>query len=82
MTMKNDLANRCLDINWPKGFASAEAESFSHNELLVNASCERVWRQIVEATRWPEWYPNSKNVQILGGQGSVLKSDSVFRWTT
>jgi hypothetical protein len=47
-----------------------------------SASCERVWRHIVEATKWPEWYPNSKNVQILGDQASVLKSDSVFRWTT
>jgi uncharacterized protein YndB with AHSA1/START domain len=82
MTMKNDLANRSLDINWPKGFTPAEAELFSHNELLINASCERVWRHIVEATKWPEWYPNSKNVQILGDQDSVLKSDSVFRWTT
>jgi hypothetical protein len=82
MTMKNDLANRSLDINWPKGFTPAEAELFSHNELLVNASCERVWRHIVEATKWPEWYPNSKNVQILGDQDSVLKSGSAFRWTT
>ena len=82
MTMKNDLANRSLDINWPKGFTPAEAELFSHNELLVNASCERVWRHIVEATKWPEWYPNSKDVQILGAQDSVLKSNSVFRWTT
>jgi uncharacterized protein YndB with AHSA1/START domain len=82
MTMKNDLANRSLDINWPKGFTPVEAELFSHNELLINASCERVWRHIVEATKWPEWYPNSKNVQILGHQDSVLKSDSVFRWTT
>jgi hypothetical protein len=77
-----DLANRSLDINWPKGFTRAEAELFSHNELFINASCERVWRHIVEATKWSDWYPNSKNVQILGGRDSVLKSDSVFRWTT
>ena len=82
MTMKNDLANRSLDINWPKEFTPAEAELFSHNELLVNASCERVWRHIVEATKWPEWYPNSKSVQILGDQDSVLKSGSAFCWTT
>jgi hypothetical protein len=29
MTMKNDLANRSLDINWPKEFTPAEAELFS-----------------------------------------------------
>jgi len=36
----------------------------------------------VEATRWPEWYPNSKAVQVLGDSGSVLEDNSVFRWTT
>jgi hypothetical protein len=34
MTMKNDLANRSLDINWPKGFTPAEAELFSHKNAI------------------------------------------------
>ncbi len=82
MTMKDDLAHRSLDIHWPKGFMPADADLFSHNDLLINASCERVWRHIVEATKWPEWYPNSKSVQILGAEDSVLRDNSVFRWTT
>jgi Polyketide cyclase / dehydrase and lipid transport len=82
VTMKNDLANRSLDIHWPKGFAPADADLFSHNELFINASCQRVWRHIVEATKWPEWYPNSKAVKVLGDGGSVLGDNSVFRWTT
>lgn len=82
MTMQDDLANRSLDIHWPDGFAPADADLFSHNELLINASCERIWRHIVEATKWPEWYPNSKAVQILGDGGSVLEPNTIFRWTT
>jgi hypothetical protein len=54
---------------------------FSHNELLINAPCERVWRHIVEATKWPRWYPNSSSVEILG-DGPILKDNTVFRWTT
>jgi hypothetical protein len=82
VSMKDDLAKRSPDIHWPKGFAPADADLFSHNELLINASCQRVWRHIVEATRWPEWYPNAKAVQVLGDSGAVLKDNSVFRWTT
>jgi uncharacterized protein YndB with AHSA1/START domain len=81
VTMKDDLANHSRDIHWPKGFTPAEADLFSHNEVLINASCERVWRHIVEATKWPQWYPNAKAVQVLG-DGAVLESNRVFRWTT
>jgi hypothetical protein len=80
-TMKDDLANRSPDIHWPAGFDPAKADLFSHNELVINASCECVWHQIIDATKWPEWYPNSKDVRIIGG-GTALAQDTVFRWTT
>ena len=64
------------------GFAPAAADLFSHNELTIKATCERIWRHIIEADKWPEWYPNAKDVRILGDGGSVLKPDTVFFWTT
>jgi Polyketide cyclase / dehydrase and lipid transport len=80
MTMKQDLANREQDIHWPENFAPLRADLFSHNELLINAACERIWSHIIDAAKWPEWYPNSKEVRINGD--AVLKDDTVFRWTT
>jgi uncharacterized protein YndB with AHSA1/START domain len=80
MTMKNDLANRSRDIHWPTGFDPAKADLFSHNELVIHAPCERVWQHIIDATKWPEWYPNAKAVQVM--DGNVLGQGSVFRWTT
>jgi hypothetical protein len=80
-TMSRDLANRSPDIHWPEGFSPDQADLFSHNELRIEASCERVWKHIVEATKWPQWYPNSKDVQIMGGDDE-LNAGSVFRWTT
>jgi hypothetical protein len=59
-----------------------KADLFSHNELLIGASCERVWKYIIEATKWPDWYPNSKEVRILGDGGAVLKQGTTFQWTT
>jgi uncharacterized protein YndB with AHSA1/START domain len=81
MTVRDDLANRSSAIHWPAGFAPTGADLFSHNEGIVNASCERVWKHIVEAVKWPEWYPNAKDVRI-GGDESALSGRSVFTWTT
>jgi len=80
MTMKDDLANRTRDIHWPTGFDPAKADLFAHNELVIHASCERVWQNIIDATKWPEWYPNAKAVEVM--DGTVLGQGTVFRWTT
>jgi uncharacterized protein YndB with AHSA1/START domain len=81
MSMKDDLAHRSPDIHWPAGFEPAKADLFAHNELIINASCERVWLHIVDARRWPSWYPNSKDVEIRGDD-AVLRNGTVFRWST
>ena len=80
MSMKQDFANREKDIHWPQGFDPSQADLFSHNELLINASCARIWSHIIDANKWPEWYPNAKEVKIIGD--TVLKDRTMFRWTT
>ena len=42
MTMKQDLADREKDIHWSQEFDPSVADLFSHNALLINASCERI----------------------------------------
>jgi uncharacterized protein YndB with AHSA1/START domain len=81
VSMKDDLAHRSLDIHWPAGFEPAKADLFAHNDLTINASCERVWSHIINASQWPTWYPNSRDVQILG-EDPLLHDGTVFRWTT
>lgn len=81
MSMKDDLAHRSSEIHWPAGFEPEKADLFAHNDLIVNASCERVWRHIIEATQWPTWCLNAKDVEIQSGD-AVLRDGTVFRWTT
>lgn len=81
MTMKEDLENRSTEIHWPEGFSPADADLFSHNELFINASCEQVWSHIIDASKWPAWYPNSKDVRLLNGD-TTLTATSIFRWET
>jgi hypothetical protein len=81
MTMQYDLAHRSPDIHWPEGFNPSTADIFSHNELVIHATCERIWNNIIDADKWPSWYPNAKDVQIIDG-GKLLSEGTVFRWTT
>jgi hypothetical protein len=81
MTMKHDLATRSREIHWPEGFDPESADLFSHNELVIEATCEKIWSQIVDVKRWPLWYPNSKDVALLGN-AEVLGDGTTWRWNT
>lgn len=37
------------DIHWPNGFHPEQADLFAHNEIVVHASCEKVFANIVDA---------------------------------
>jgi hypothetical protein len=76
MTMKEDLVNRSPDIHWPQGFDPTEADLFSHNELLINATCERVWQHIIDATKWPDWYPINRTNRFTSRR--VLEAERGF----
>jgi hypothetical protein len=81
-TMKDDLAQRSQDIHWPSGFSPGEATVFAHNEVFIKASCETVWRYLVDAPNWPKWYPNAQDVKIANNQSGALQQDSIFEWST
>jgi hypothetical protein len=80
--IREDLAVRSSAIHWPKGYVPEIAELFAHNEIMVNASCKRVWQHLVEAQVWPNWYSNSKDVRIVDSVDGKLKKASKFNWNT
>jgi uncharacterized protein YndB with AHSA1/START domain len=79
--MASDLAARAREIHWPAGFAPERAELFAHNDAHMNAPCETVWRHVVDARTWPEWYPNAAGVRLLGG-AKALGPAVRWRWRT
>jgi uncharacterized protein YndB with AHSA1/START domain len=81
LTMQQDLKHRSPEIHWPSDFDPSTADLFAHNELLIHASCEKVFSRIVDAKSWPSWYANASNVEILGG-APMLQAGTRFRWTT
>ncbi len=68
------------DIHWPDGYTPQQADLFDHSELAVAAPCAAVWQSLVEAPRWPSWYPNSENVRLE--QGRELAAGRSFQWRT
>jgi hypothetical protein len=64
---------------WPSRSAPADCPVFVHNEIVVDAPPERVWRWLVRADRWPEWFARASRVRIEGG-GPALTEGSVVSW--
>ena len=81
MTSRLDLTGRVDDIPWPDGFDPKEADLFTHDEILVDASPERVWKHVVQASRWSEWYSNARNVVLPDGT-TQLVAGTDWRWST
>jgi hypothetical protein len=77
-----DATKKSSEIHWPTGFSPNDADLFAHNEIFIKAPVSTVWQRLVEAQKWPEWYPNSQGVQILNDPSGVLKADSKFDWNT
>jgi hypothetical protein len=82
MDRNRDWANRNADIHWPAGFTPDDADLFAHNEMLIKAPCATVWRHLVEAPKWPQWYPNSQNVRIIGNGSGLLQQGTKFEFDT
>jgi uncharacterized protein YndB with AHSA1/START domain len=82
LTFNGDGAQRSKDIHWPDGFHPERADLFAHNEIVVHASCEKVFDNIVDARVWPHWYPNSHNVKLLNSPDGKLEEDARFSWDT
>jgi hypothetical protein len=68
-------------IHWPKGLEPRNVDVFVHNESWINAPADVIWNNLINASQWPSWYSNSKNVRIEGGQ-SKLAPGVTFEWET
>jgi hypothetical protein len=52
-----DLAHRSPEIHWPADFAPPAVDTFSHNEVLVQARWDQVWHVLLNASRLADLVP-------------------------
>jgi hypothetical protein len=69
-------------MKWPAGFEPSQSSVFAHNQIAIAAPPDRVWRWLIRAARWPDWYTNTSNVTFLSASPPDLAPDIRFRWKT
>ena len=69
-------------MKWPAGFEPENSSVYARNEIAIAAPPERVWRWLIRAAKWPEWYSNSANVNFIRGNPPDLAPDTEFKWKT
>jgi hypothetical protein len=69
-------------MKWMAGFEPENSSVYARNEIAIDAAPERVWRWLIRAAKWPEWYSNSANVSFIRGNPPDLALDTEFRWKT
>lgn len=69
-------------INWPERYKPEKANFFVHNEIVINASSETVWKILIDAENWPEYYEGAANVEVKDSGTGKLTKNGVFTWKT
>ena len=70
------------EINWPAAYEPSESSFYVHNEIEINASPEVVWKILIDAERWPEWYEGAFNVKLVDTTAQSITANSSFTWKT
>jgi hypothetical protein len=68
-------------IRWPDRFSPDKAPVHVVNALTVAASPEAVWKVLIRAAEWPNYYANASKVAIESG-GADLSAGTRFTWQT
>jgi Polyketide cyclase / dehydrase and lipid transport len=68
-------------IRWPAEFNPSRAPIHAVNRLDMQASPEAVWKVLIRAVEWPQFYANSAKVKIAGG-AKDLSAGARFTWRT
>jgi hypothetical protein len=68
-------------IRWPDRFLPDRAPVHVVNAITVAVPPEAVWKALIRAADWPEFYANASKVVIEDG-GPDLSAEARFTWRT
>lgn len=70
-------------IIFPEEYTPGTTDNFCSNEVIVKGLTAReVWPYLVNPFAWPEYYPNSSDVELADVQAKALGNDVRFRFKT
>lgn len=67
------------DIFLPTAFAG-KVPVYTRNELMIAAEPEAIWRVLIDAESWSEWYVNCRKLKMQ--EPPNLKLGTLFNWVT
>lgn len=70
-----------MTIRWPDGFAPADSPVHIVNRIETATDPAIVWRRLIRAVDWPNFYANASKVKIEGGGGDLF-AGAHFTWNT
>jgi uncharacterized protein YndB with AHSA1/START domain len=69
-------------IFYPAKFEPSNCPVFVRNDIEINATPEKVWFWLTNATTWSEWYFNASKMQIVNQHNNHLLANTKFNWRT
>jgi Polyketide cyclase / dehydrase and lipid transport len=69
-------------INYPPEYEPNKSRFFVHNEIIINAPDSVIWKILIDAEAWPNWYTGAKDVKITRPANQSLAENGVFTWNT
>lgn len=74
--------NSAEKIYWPSGYEPGISKFYVHNEIVINAPPDVVWKHLIDALQWETWYTGASEVSFVNPADTVLHTNAVFKWKT
>jgi uncharacterized protein YndB with AHSA1/START domain len=69
-------------ITWPEAFDPLTSDFYVHNEIEINASPEVVWKLLVKASNWINWYDGIQNIRFEDPKQRDLSYKTKVFWNS
>jgi uncharacterized protein YndB with AHSA1/START domain len=69
-------------ILWPAEFDPKNSDFYVHNEIEIQAKPEVVWRLLVQASDWENWYDGIQNIAFEEPGQRDLKAETNVFWNS
>ncbi len=69
-------------IQWPQEYEPSKSRFFVHNEIEIEAPPQTVWKYLIDALEWPNWYAGAQKVSYKNPSDQMLDNNVTFLWKT
>jgi hypothetical protein len=64
--------------HWPGGLTPQESDLYRQDAVETSASPDVVWNHLIDAVRWPVWWPGLRSVSLRTGPAGRVGPESTL----